>query len=950
MAAATTFFEESQKKTPQKLITYAEFEIGSSRVTINDFETKWSAITAAGYGAISIATVSNQKTSGNFSNQIQFNRARTLSAARRTVTALNLSSVDTLKFHIRSSATGFFIRLGLGAVSAGEFLPEVISIATVNQFLLRTIDIAPMTARSAITRLRLELAGVSGLSSATITLQIDNMYAVNRLKFANHQTQIQNNAVPPITIDSLSFSSLTGPWTFSSRIPNTGTVNIDTTIPGSGDSSTKVTFGRNHLMDNSILMDNSAPMINFVGAAIGKTVASPLDFRTQILLSYLARTDYAPATYFLEFGEATSSEQSQLITIATANIFIQKDTRLDGIPLASRDAMKFFRFRRESLPNSTIGATVSFWFDDLQAFPFLSQNPSRSYRVYQERLLMVSTIIHALMPVQARSQIANAKVGFANHDGYFYGIRDSNIVLARNIKLFTNFDGLPETQQQTLFDGTVTQEDISDEKYELAIEDSLSRFYRDIPITPIFKSITNLSVGNPYMDRADSGRVIPIGIGRISGGRALSLAIRTGGASYQFNDPAFGASKQVNAIFINDVLAATSKFTVSLISSKINFKASAAITAGQTVLVTFQGYKDDTDGQFTGTSEALIENPSDVYRFILLKVLGMTIDQVDSASLDTARTTWAGFRVANYLSSRRNSFQLLTSGPLRDGLSENIFSYFFQSNLSGKSKVITAEASSAATSGTYTTTGLHASILKNTFRKKAAPQNIVTQFDVGYNYNWVLGTPRDSLSARNTDSESQIVGYGKKEVVKLAGRWIPADATGLHVSYNGTGAACALTITGEGSDSTRTFKTSISAGHPKNLSFGLTAAAYNTLTELVNAINAVTAYSATLATGINGAMDSRGLRDTSSFSIKSIATGQAIKYSWAKLLALKNLALYKDNHDELAFKVPWIGLNQEIGSLINVRSLNESQMRRVRVYAVKREPLSGLVEFVTREE
>ncbi len=54
-----------------------------------------------------------------------------------------------------------------------------------------------------------------------------------------------------------------------------------------------------------------------------------------------------------------------------------------------------------------------------------------------------------------------------------------------------------------------------------------------------------------------------------------------------------------------------------------------------------EGYKDDGSGTYTGTANALIENPSDVRRYILQGIVGRSASEI-GASFNTMRTTYAG--------------------------------------------------------------------------------------------------------------------------------------------------------------------------------------------------------------------------------------------------------------------------------------------------------------------
>lgn len=69
------------------------------------------------------------------------------------------------------------------------------------------------------------------------------------------------------------------------------------------------------------------------------------------------------------------------------------------------------------------------------------------------------------------------------------------------------------------------------------------------------------------------------------------------------------------------------------------------------------GYQDTGAGTYTGTSNALVENPADVIRMIIAGVLGLS--NVDATDFVAARTTLAGYIVAGQITERMNAVEVV---------------------------------------------------------------------------------------------------------------------------------------------------------------------------------------------------------------------------------------------------------------------------------------------------
>jgi len=66
--------------------------------------------------------------------------------------------------------------------------------------------------------------------------------------------------------------------------------------------------------------------------------------------------------------------------------------------------------------------------------------------------------------------------------------------------------------------------------------------------------------------------------------------------------------------------------------------SAADLVVGGDVTCDMEGYQDDAYGTYTGTPNALIENPSDVIRHFMVTSMGMPASEVDNSSFGSART------------------------------------------------------------------------------------------------------------------------------------------------------------------------------------------------------------------------------------------------------------------------------------------------------------------------
>lgn len=939
------FAVERLKRRPAPIAVLVDLEHGNASVSVDTFETAWTGQSLQGDpDFVQVTTESAIKTQGDRSNKVEFHRGHVMNATQlmdasaymsvshlsvigRTIAAADLSNKNSLTVQVRSDVTGALLRFGMGEATSTEYQQDLLSIGTANQFLRRSVDLSGLanSGKDAITRLRYQFLGSTGGLGRNATMYLDDLSSVDYKRYSNRAMRFSGDILPPLQLDS--FDSV---WTNGQvAAPDYTAISLEATLKTEGVASNKWQFFRTHPMDTTQLMDATVPMAQSVNSVIGRTIpAISLGDRNFLFLKI--RSDVTGALLRFGMGEATSTELTSDLSIPSANVFKSFTISLASITPLSKDAITRLRFQFLGSTGG-LGRTVTMYVDDLVATRTNDRNTA-TYKVYAPKLLGVGAVAHALRANEAAGLLANMTLQLANTDGEFYRLRDTEIMLNRAAVVRVGFEGDPESEYQTAFQGKIQDEGLNDRTYTIGLEDMLAKFYRDLPFTPVYLGTY------PNAATADIGRLLPMAFGRCRNvtPRRVSVVSNT----YLFNDGAYGVSKAVKAVRIGARTVGVASYTSDLTNGKVTltFATPSAVT------MDVDGYRDDTDGTYTGTPTALIEQPSDVVRFVGKKILGMTVDDLDEPSLDTARTTWAGFRVARYLDDRQSSFQLLTSGSNRDGLAQNIFGYFYADNVSGKARLISqSRNTTGATSGNYHERGANANMLTESYSRHTTPRNLINQVEVAYAYSPASGLYKDMVRRIDSTSQNDVSGYGKTEIVRIQGQWIPPDLNGLTLQYVGTAGSATCTVTGEDDDATIALRTTVTGHASENLLLSCTNTSYNTLQKLVTYIDGLAAYTASLPTSANGSLDSRGLRD---ITARSISSSRTLAFSFGKLLAVNLVDRYKDDHDEVRWISSLAGFSQRLGDVVQVQTIGETQSRRVRIYETKRQPLEGKVELI----
>lgn len=955
-----TFTEARKLHNPPRLITFCEFDTGAGRATVNGFESRWRSVPSLGSASVVTSTTKNE---GNFSNKVTWTTSNALSVIATTIPALDLSALETVRFFVRSTVTMAPMRLGLGEASAGEFLPEIASIVTANTFVERQVSIDSLLpgSRNAITKLRFEIYGKGGAAATAITY-FDNMYAIRRSRYANIFT-----AKPGVIISS---------------------DEVDVEISGSGSI---ITDG--HAMDNLTAMDDTSSMTDGVTLVPGGTITNPVDLSGQNTLQISFESSAVPATLRFGFGEATSTEKTFLFTLATASVSLLRTFDISTMPAANRNAVQFFSLTPISVPTSQENYICS--MDTLIASRYFNPSPIVPYRVFKEKLVGVSPINHSIGHVQDQARIANTSLRIANHDSEFYSLRENNNFINRNVNVFLGWENQGDNESQVIFKGRVKDESIDDESYDVQLEDVIEKTLRDIPpnviqdkvyVTPaqaisyglgsVVTTITNYApydVPIPNFDRPNQthlGLPIPLVFGKAwvelrhlhHGFWMGTTGFSPIAVPFAYNDESFGVSSGTYNV-VRDHFGGEFHTWGTQINSgtgrPVGQFAGWWTDKTRGIVWVFgdgnpkvrwfsqaDGYRDDANGQWTGTPAKLISNPSDATRFILMNVLRMDATEVDTLAMDTARTSLATKKVSRAMNERASAFSELGGRASQGGLASNMFSYFFTSNVDGKAKLLAATATGTI-QGSYRATGKDANIVRGSFKSRSQASRIITRAEVESGYNVASATDKSFVHVIDHTAEA-FSGGNTIEPIRIKGNWVPVDAHALTLRYLGTSLIATAILLGEGADTEQKFRfTSPIAG--ETFSVDLNEASANTVSKFKNILDAKSFLVATLSPLIISSLSSKGLRSFGVLTGGVRATGYRMKLGYGKLLAWEYLDRYDHNRNLYTWKSPWVGYEQEIGEYVDVRSLGDTSTREVQILETRKDPLGGTVDFLAEE-
>jgi hypothetical protein len=202
-------------------------------------------------------------------------------------------------------------------------------------------------------------------------------------------------------------------------------------------------------------------------------------------------------------------------------------------------------------------------------------------------------------------------------------------------------EDLPLSEYALIYAGTIKEESWLGSAVVFDTVNYLELLKRTVPVNPCF--------GSAVRDE-DRGKPLPLLVGEVFGISPLCTnTAPANGTEWTIADPAFQTLKEVVAVYDGDSVISTGSYTVDLTNCKITF---SSYTPTGAVTVWAKGAKISDIPVESSTD--LLENPADVVRFFLKKVLGLTDSSLNTAAFTAARAALADLPVCKYLRFRRN--------------------------------------------------------------------------------------------------------------------------------------------------------------------------------------------------------------------------------------------------------------------------------------------------------
>jgi hypothetical protein len=209
------------------------------------------------------------------------------------------------------------------------------------------------------------------------------------------------------------------------------------------------------------------------------------------------------------------------------------------------------------------------------------------------------------------------------------------------VEIYHGGEDLPLNEYALIFAGTIKEPRWRADAVSFDTANNLEILKRNVPVNPCFG--TNVAEG-------DRGKPLPLLIGEVFGIKPLCTDAATADASqYTIADAACQTLKEIVAVYDGGAVVAPGSYAVDLANCRFTF--SSYTPAGE-VTVWAKGAKiSDIPGE---SSADLLENPADVVRFFLKKVLGLEDSSLNTAAFTAARAALADLPVCKYIRFKRN--------------------------------------------------------------------------------------------------------------------------------------------------------------------------------------------------------------------------------------------------------------------------------------------------------
>lgn len=209
------------------------------------------------------------------------------------------------------------------------------------------------------------------------------------------------------------------------------------------------------------------------------------------------------------------------------------------------------------------------------------------------------------------------------------------------IKIYMGGESLPLSEYQLIYMGSIRKESWTDEAVSFDTVNFIDILKRSVPINPLFGA--NVS-------SEDRGKPTPLCFGEVSGiAPLLSDNSVADGYVYTIADSTYQTLKAVPAVYDGSTtLTLTTQYTVDLTNCKITL---VSYTPTGKITCDVQGAKiSDITGE---SSTDLMTSASDIIRFLLVMVLGISTTYINAASFLAAKTD-SEFELAKYMRYKRN--------------------------------------------------------------------------------------------------------------------------------------------------------------------------------------------------------------------------------------------------------------------------------------------------------
>lgn len=209
------------------------------------------------------------------------------------------------------------------------------------------------------------------------------------------------------------------------------------------------------------------------------------------------------------------------------------------------------------------------------------------------------------------------------------------------VEILHGGEDLPLTEYATIYAGYIKDPAWAEDRVKFETVNWLELLSRQVPVNPCF--------GEGVADDA-RGKPLPLLFGRVTGIQPLCTNTEpVAGTEWTIADPEYQTLKEVEAVYDGGALVAPASYTVDLANCKFTF---AGYTPAGDVTCTAKGAKiSDIPGE---ASTELMTNASDIIRFFLLAVLGLSSSQINSAAFAAAKAALTEYVLGKYVRNRKN--------------------------------------------------------------------------------------------------------------------------------------------------------------------------------------------------------------------------------------------------------------------------------------------------------